>query len=255
MSIHRTTLEAKPREGAGKGTARRLRAQGLVPGVVYGRHLAHPTHISIDPLAIKQAIATPAHFNTLITLKMDGQQRQVLLKDVQLDPVTRDVLHADFLDVKEDERVKVNVPLQLVGKPAGVLEGGILSQARRQLEVWALPNAIPEKIDVDVSHLKMAQALHINDVKLPPGINVRSTINFTVAVVSVPEKEEVVAPVATAEAGAEGAPVEGAEGAKAVVGAPGAAPAAADAKGGAAAPAGKKDEGRKDEKKKEEKKK
>jgi large subunit ribosomal protein L25 len=256
MTIHRTTLQAKPREGSGKGSARRLRAQGLIPAVVYGRHLGAPAHIAVDPVAIKQAIATPSHLNTLITLKLDGapQERQVLLKDVQLDPVSRQMVHADFLDVREDERVKVNVPLHLVGKPVGVLEGGILSQSRRQLEVWALPSAIPEKIEVDVSHLKMAQALHINDVKLPPGIDVKTTINFTVAVVAVPEKEEVVAPTPTAEEGAVAAPGE--PGAEAKPGAaPGAAPAAGEAKAApgaaAAAPAakaaGKKEEGKKGE--------
>jgi len=257
MAIHRTTLKAIPRQGSGKGTARRLRLEGQIPAVVYGRHLAAPAHIAVDPLAIKQAIATPARFNTLITLKMDGaQERQVLLKDVQLDPVSREMLHADFLDVHEDEKVKVNVPLLLIGKPVGVLEGGILSQARRQLEVWAVPSAIPEKIEVDVSHLKMAQALHINEVKLPAGIDVKPTINFTVAVVSVPEKEEVVAPAPTAEEGAVAAPAEA--GAEAKPGAaPGAAPAATDAKaaaaaaaptGKAAAPTGKKEEGKKGDK-------
>ncbi len=258
MEINRATLQAKARDGSGKGPARRLRAQGLVPAVVYGRHQKTAVHIAVDPLAIKQAIATPHKLNTLITLKMDGQQdKQVLLKDYQLDPVTRDILHADFLDVREDEKVKVNVPLQLVGKPVGVLEGGILSQARRQLEVWALPTAIPEKVEVDVSNLKMAQALHINDIKLPEGMDVRSTVNFTVAVVMVPEKEEVVAPPPTAEAAA-AIPAEG-EAAEAKPGAaPGAAPAAAgeakvaapgEAKAGAPAPAaaGKK-EGKREEK-------
>ena len=257
MAIHRTTLQAKPRQGAGKGSARRLRAQGLVPAVVYGRHLKAATHIAVDPLAIKRAIATPAHLNTLITLKLDGaQERQVLLKDVQLDPVSRQVLHADFLDVREDEKVKVNVPLILVGKPVGVLEGGILSQSRRQLEVWALPSAIPEKIEVDVSHLKMAQALHINDVKLPAGIEVKSTLNFTVAVVSVPEKEEVVAPTPTAEEAAAAAAAEPGAEAKPGAAAPAAAPGAAEAKtpgAAAAAPAAKKEEGKKGER--EEKKK
>jgi large subunit ribosomal protein L25 len=185
----------------------------------------------VDPLAIKHAVATPAKLNTLIQMKLDGDgagETLVLLKDVQIDPVSRDMLHADFLEVRENEKVKVKVPLHLVGKPAGVLEGGILSQLRRELEVWALPTSIPDQIEVDVSHLKMAQALHINDVKLPAGIEVKTHENFTVAVVSVPEKEEVVAPVATAEAAA----VEGAPGdAKA---APGAAPAAGD--GGKAAP-------------------
>jgi len=257
MPSPRTILPAKPRDGAGKGPSRRLRAQGLIPAVVYGRHSKTPRHIAVDPLAIKHAVATPAKLNTLIQIKLDGAaETLVLLKDVQIDPVSRDMLHADFMEVRENEKVKVKVPLHLVGKPAGVLEGGILSQLRRELEVWTLPTAIPDQIEVDVSHLKMAQALHINDVKLPPGIEVKTHENFTVAVVSVPEKEEVVAPAPTAEgvAAVEGAPgdVKAAPGAAPAAGdggkaAPGAAPAAAAAKG--AAP-GKKDDAKGGDKKK-----
>lgn len=254
MKTERATLQAKPRESAGKGPARRLRAQGLIPAVVYGHHSKAAQHIAVDPLAIKHSVAAPAKLNTLIQLRLDGQgERLVLLKDFQLDPVSRQILHADFLEVREGERVKVNVPLVLVGKAAGVLAGGILSQARRQIEVWALPTAIPDKIEVDVSHLKMAQALHVNDIKLPEGIIVKTTVNYTVAVVSVPEKEEVVAPAPTAEAAAaEGAPA----GEVAKPAAPGAAPAAADAKAAPAAAAGKgaapakKEEGKSAEKKK-----
>jgi large subunit ribosomal protein L25 len=248
MSVTRNTLTAKPRSGAGKGSARRLRAEGLVPAVVYGRHLQEASHIAVDPVEVKRAIATPHKFNTLLTLKLDGQpERLVLLKDYQQDPVTREMLHADFIDVKENEQVKVNVPLVLVGKPVGVTEGGILSQTRRELELFALPSAIPEKIEADVSQLKIAQSLHINDVKMPQGVRVKSSVNYTVAVVSAPEKEEVVvAPVAAAATATPGA------------GAPGAAPGAgdaakpADAKGGAAAPAPAKDAGggKKDDKKK-----
>ena len=208
----------------------------MIPAVVYGRHSKTAQHIAVDPVEIKQAVAAPARLNTLIQLKLDGQgEKLVLLKDFQLDPVSRQMLHADFLEVREGERVKVKVPLVLVGKPVGVLAGGILSQAVRQIEVLALPTAIPDKIEVDVSHLKMAQALHINDVKLPEGIAVKPTVNFTVAVVSVPEKEEVVAPPPTEEAvpGAEGAPA--AEGSKPT--APGAAPPAGEAKAAAPAPA------------------
>src|SRR5215470_14759435 len=249
MPSPRATVQAKPREGAGKGPARRLRAQGLIPAVVYGRHSKAAQHIAVNPLEIKQAVSAPARLNTLIQLKLDGQgERLVLLKDFQLDPVSRQMLHADFLEVQEGERVKVNVPIVLVGKAVGVLAGGILSQARRQIEVMALPTAIPDKIEVDVSHLKMAQALHINDVKLPEGIAVRTTVNFTVAVVSVPEKEEVVAPPPTAEAAV---PAEGAPG-EAKPAAPGAAPPAGEAKAAApaaAAPA-KKDDAKGGEKKK-----
>jgi large subunit ribosomal protein L25 len=248
MSVTRNTLSAKARSGAGKGSARRLRAEGLVPAVVYGRHLQAPTHIAVDPVAVKKAIATPHKFNTLLTLTLEGQpERLVLLKDYQQDPVTREMLHADFIDVRENEQVKVSVPLVLVGRPVGMTEGGILSQTRRELELFALPSAIPEKIEADVSNLKIAQSLHINEVKLPQGVRVKSLVNYTVAVVSAPEKEEVVAP-----------PVVAATAAVPGAGAPGAAPAAgeakpADAKGGPAAPAPAKEAptgGKKDDKRK-----
>src|SRR5262249_48010627 len=137
MSVTRNTLSAKARTGAGKGTARRLRTEGLVPAVVYGRHPEAPRHIAVDPLAVKKAIATPHKFNTLLTLKVDGQPEQlVLLKDYQQDPVTREMLHADFIDVRENEQVKVSVPLVLVGRPVGVTEGGIRSQTRRQVGLF-----------------------------------------------------------------------------------------------------------------------
>ena len=250
MALTRNTLAARLRDGAGKGSARRLRAQGLVPAVVYGPHLDTPVHIAVDPIEVKKAIATPHKFNTLLSLKLDGQpERMVLLKDYQQDPVSREMLHADFIDVHENEQIKVNVPVVLSGKPVGVTEGGILSQSRREIEVFAMPAAIPEKIEADVSHLKIAQSLHINEVKLPQGVRVKSHVNYTLAVVSVPEKEEVAPVAAAAATPAAGAPAAGA---------PGAAPAAGDAKapegkGGAAAPAAAKDAGgagKKDDKKK-----
>jgi len=245
MAVQRTELSAKNREGSGKGPARKLRAQGLIPAVIYGRHLKVPAQIAVEPAAVKQAIATTQKFNTLITLKVDGgESRQVLLKDYQQDPVSRKLLHADFIEVRETEPVKVNVPLVLTGRPEGVSVGGILSQNRRDLEVWALPNAIPEKIEADVTHLKIAQALHVNDIKMPEGVKVKTHINFTLAVVTAPEKEEA-APVAAA------APAAGAPGAPAA--AEGAAAGAAPAKPGekAAAPAAAKAEApKKDEKKK-----
>jgi large subunit ribosomal protein L25 len=238
MATKTTTLEAAAREGSGKGFARRTRLEGKIPAIVYGRHLTAPVSISVDPLAVKAAINTPRKLNTLITLKIGGASHMVMLKDYQQDPVTRALLHADFIDVRETDQVRVQVPLVLVGKAVGVAEGGILSQQRREVEVYALPNAIPEKIEVDVTALKVAQAMHINDVKMPEGVVIKSHVNFTVAIVAIPEAEVVAvvaAPVAGAEAAA-GAAAGAAPGAAA-----GAAPAAGDkaapAAGGKAAPA------------------
>jgi large subunit ribosomal protein L25 len=222
MSVDKSTLEAKSRVSAGKGAARKLRTQGLVPAVVYGKHLKAPVHISLDPKAIRQSINTPHKHNTLISIKLDGGSHQVLLKDFQMDPVSRQILHADFIAVSDTEQVKVNVPMVLVGKAVGTADGGLLTQIRRELEVWALPNAIPEKIEADVTHLKIAMALHINDIKLPQGVSVKSNVNYTLAVVSAPEREDA-GVAAAAAAAAAAAPAAGA-----------AAPAAGAAKAGEA---------------------
>lgn len=231
MSIITTTLETKSRVGAGKGPARRTRAEGLVPACVYGKHLEKPISIAINGKELRAAINTPKKLNTVIGLKIDGKEHAVLVKDYQLDPVSKELLHADFIDVRENEQVKVNLPVVLIGKSIGVAEGGILSQMRRELEVWALPGAIPLNIEVDVSPMKIATALHINDVKLPAGITVKTHVNFTIAVVTAPEVEKVAEVVAAAPvAGA--APAAGAAGA--------AAPAAAGDKAAAAKPAAKK---------------
>ncbi|WP_257458056.1 50S ribosomal protein L25/general stress protein Ctc [Archangium lipolyticum] len=230
MSIDKSTLEVKAREGAGKGAARRLRAQGLVPAVVYGKHLEKPISVAVDPKSVRQAINTPHKFNTLITLKGVGAEQQVLFKDYQQDPVTREILHVDFIAVREDEQVKVNVPVVLTGKAEGVAEGGLLTQIRREIEVWAKPRSIPEKIEVDVTPLKIAQALHINDVKLPEGITVKTNVNYTLAVISAPEGAVEAAPAAAAAAAPAAAAAKPAAGAAAKPAAGAAAKPAAGAK-------------------------
>jgi large subunit ribosomal protein L25 len=225
------TLSVQKREQSGKGPAHRLRAKGLIPAVCYGPY-DKPLHIAVDPEAIKQAIATPHKFNTVIQLQVDGQTRTVLFKDYEKDPVDGHMLHADFLEVRLDKDVVVNVPVVLIGKPEGVTAGGILQQVARTLPVECKPTDIPEKIEVDVSHLKITESLHIKDVKTPAGVKFKVKGDQTIAVVAVPEKEEeVVKPAAAA--------VPGAEGAAAAPGAEGAAPAAPGAPGapGAAAPA------------------
>lgn len=240
MSLTVSKLEAKTRTGAGKGFARRTRQGGLIPACVYGKHLEKPINIALDGKALRAAINTPKKLNTLLGLVIDGKEHTVMLKEYQLEPVSKELLHADFIDVRENEQVKVKIPLVLVGKSIGVAEGGILSQMRRELEVWALPAAIPLNIEVDVTEMKIATAMHINDVKLPAGITVKGTFNFTVAVVTAPEIEKVAEPVAAAPGAAPAAGAAGAA-AGAAPGAAGAAPAAGDKKdaGAAKAPAKK----------------
>lgn len=198
MSFETRPLNAKIRTGAGKGFARRTRAEGLVPGVVYGPRLEKPLNIAVNAKETKAAIQTPKKMNTVLGLNVDGKQITVLLKEFQLDPVSKELLHVDFIDVRENEQVKVKIPVILTGKAEGVTNGGILSQIRREIEVWSLPGAIPEKIEADVTPLKIGGSLHINEVKLPAGVTVKTSTNFTIAVVTAPEIEKVVEVVAAA---------------------------------------------------------
>lgn len=228
MSIITTTLETKSRTGAGKGPARRTRAEGLVPACVYGKHLEKPISIAINGKALRAAINTPKKLNTVLGLSIDGKEHAVLVKDYQLDPVSKELLHADFIHVRENEQVKVKLPVVLTGKSIGVAEGGILSQMRRELEVWSLPGAIPLNIEVDVTNMKIATALHVNDIKLPEGVTVKTHVNFTIAVVAAPEVEKVAeATAAVPAAGAAAAPAAGDKAAAPAAGAAAAKPAAA----------------------------
>ncbi|GMU09186.1 50S ribosomal protein L25/general stress protein Ctc [Corallococcus caeni] len=230
MATDKSTLEAQAREGSGKGVARRLRSSGQVPAVVYGKHLKAPLHISVDPKAIRTAINTPHKLNTLIQLKLAGNDQQVLLKDYQMDPLTRDILHADFIAVRDNDQVKVNLPVVLTGKAAGVADGGLLTQIRRNLEVWALPGAIPLQIEVDVTNLKIAEAIHVNDVKLPEGVSVKTHVNYTIAVLSAPEAAEAAPAAAAAAAAAAPAAAKAGDAKAADAKAPAAAAAKAPAK-------------------------
>ena len=244
-----STLAAQKRDKSGKGPARQLRMKGLIPAVCYGPY-DKPLHVAIDPEAIKKAIATPHKFNTVIKLQVDGGDTKIVLfKDFEKDPVGGEILHADFLEVRMDKDVVVNVPVILIGKPVGVTEGGILQQVARTLPVLCKPSDIPEKIEVDVSNLAIAESLHIKDVKAPAGVQFKIKGDQTIAVVNVPEKEEEAPKPAAVAAvpGAEGAPAAagaapGAPGAApgtpgAAPGAPGAAPGAPAAAGAARAPA------------------
>jgi len=234
MAQSTNVLTAKPRSEKGKGPARRLRASGLIPAVVYGLK-RDPTHIAVDPATLQKAIATPHRFNTLLTLQVDGVEKRVLFREYEVDPVTRRLVHADFLEVELGKPVKVDVPIVTTGKAEGVVAGGILNVSAHNIVVEALPDRIPVAVEVDVTALKIGGSIHIADVKAPEGVKIKYATNFTVAVVTAPEKEEVVAPVAAAAVpGA--APAEGAAAAGAAPGAPGAAPGAAPAAG--AAPAG-----------------
>jgi large subunit ribosomal protein L25 len=174
-------LTVTNRDRTGKGVARTLRREGLIPATVYGRGL-EPCSIIVEPKALKAAIATEAGWNTLITLKGDGafSGKVVILKDLQVDAIRRNMKHADFQVINMKKKVHVMVPVHTIGKSAGEKVGGNLQVIRHELEVVCLPTVIPSAIEVDVTDMEIGDVVHIADIALPAGIEVPHEVNFTV---------------------------------------------------------------------------
>jgi large subunit ribosomal protein L25 len=195
------TLEVEPREGTGKGPARRARAQGRIPAVFYGAK-SEGQNLSVDARDFGRRIANleGTHLIELRSSTAALDKRMVLLREVQLHPVTGDPVHADFYEVMLDQAIVVRVALHFEGKAAGVALGGILQPIIREMEVRCLPTAIPDFIAVDVSSLAIHDAVHVKDLKLPEGVEVMIDEGETVVSVVPP----------TAEAKPEGAEAEGA---------------------------------------------
>jgi large subunit ribosomal protein L25 len=233
MDFAKVSVEVRTQSG--KGSARRSRAAGKVPGVLYG-HKEPPVTLTVDPHALLKSLDKERKRNTVFALAV-GSDKSVtaMIRDVQLDPLSRQIIHVDFIRVSMDEEVKVTVPLRLVGNPAGVVNGGQLHQSLHSLPIAAKPDAIPAKLELDVSALNIGDALHASDLKLGAGVRVLLDAKEALASVVMPRAEKV-------EEAAAAAPAEGAAAAAPAEGAAAAAPAAA---GGEKAAAGAKAEEKK----------
>jgi large subunit ribosomal protein L25 len=178
-------LQVAIRDAAGKGISRQLRRQGLAPAVVYGKGM-DACNITVVPKALFAAINTEAGWNTIITLRGEGafNGKSVILKDMQVDPIRRDVLHADFQAIDLKEAVHVMVPVHPIGKSAGEIAGGSLQIIRHELEVVCLPTAIPKSIDVDVTELNIGGVIHVDEIVPPAGVTIPHDVNFTVITIT-----------------------------------------------------------------------
>ena len=202
------TLKAEKREGRGKNEARRLRAGGRIPAVVYGAEKNKAVEISVDPKMLLRILHSESGVNTLIGLQLDGGDTRVLMKEYQLDPVGHKLLHADFYQVAMDKALIVTVPVVLKGDAKGVKQqGGIVDFVHREIEIEVLPGDIPESITVDITELMMNQGLRVRDLQIE-GAKWKPTSDADMMIVHVvaPKAEEVavaadavVAPTAPAE--------------------------------------------------------
>ena len=184
-------LNITARDRVGKGEARSLRRQGLVPAVVYGKGL-ETCPVTVNPKELQQAIGTDAGWNTLITLRGKGafDRKTVILKDMQVSPLRGEIRHVDFQAIDLKEKVHVMVPVHPIGKSAGEKEAGNLQVIRHELEVVCLPNAIPTSIDVDVTALQIGDTIHVEDLVLPEGVEAPHDVNFTIITVTGRKGEE-----------------------------------------------------------------
>jgi large subunit ribosomal protein L25 len=212
--VPNASLTVALRDGSGKGAARKLRAAGHIPGVCYGRKI-DSIAIQIDPKALEHLLAkSGAGMNTLIDLNVEGggefDGRTVLVKDLQREPIYGVPLHADLYAVDLTQTIIVQVPVRLTGIAHGVRVGfGILDHSLREIELECLPTAIPSEIVVDVSDVELNQSLHVRDIALPEGVELRTDSDLSVVSVVTPAaaEEEAVAEPVEGEEGAE--PAEG----------------------------------------------
>jgi large subunit ribosomal protein L25 len=188
-------LSAETRSESGKGVARKLRAAGRVPGIIYG-HAREPQALSIVARDLDKLLSHIAVSSTVVELSLGTATSKTLIREIQRHPFKKHVLHVDFQELVAGEKVVVNVPLVYVGIPDGVrLSGALLEQIMHSVEVLADPAHIPNHIDVDVTHLGMGHSLHVRDLVLEEGIEVLSDEDATMCAVIAPRAvvEEVVA--------------------------------------------------------------
>jgi large subunit ribosomal protein L25 len=167
------TLDAVKREGRRKNEANRLRAAGQIPAVVYGarRDGQKPegVPIAVDPKAVLRILHSDSGANTLISLKVDGSESRVMVKEYQLDPMTHQLLHADFYQLAMDKEITVTVPVVLRGESRGVKQqGGLIDFVTRDIQVQCLPTDIPDQIDVDVTELDLNDSIRLRDLPVSP---------------------------------------------------------------------------------------
>jgi large subunit ribosomal protein L25 len=178
-------LKANIRKTSGSGAARALRAAGKVPGVLYGLSV-DPILLSLDVNELEASLKKSKMGLSIYNLVIQNgniTNRSAMIKELQTDPITRAFLHVDFYEIAMDRKIKVNVPLVPIGKSKGVELGGILQVIRRELEVFCLPNEVPNSIEVDVTDLGIGDSVHVEDISLDGDIEIPAEVNFTVITV------------------------------------------------------------------------
>ncbi len=196
------TLNAKVRDGAGKGAARKLRQAGEIPAVIYG-HGRAPQSLSITAFDLERLLGTISVSSTVVELTLDGTSARTLIREVQRHPYRKQILHVDFQELVAGEKVTVRVPLVFTGTAVGIKEGGILEEVMHELEIHVDPSDIPNHIDIDVTPLTIGHGIHVGDIRLPEGVEAISDADATVCTVVAPRTATETAPTTETEVVAE----------------------------------------------------
>lgn len=215
-----TVLNAEPREGSGKGPARRLRATGRVPATLYG-HGVEPTSIHVSAQDLLHLFHQTGGSSVLVDLKLDGQEHLTIVRELQRDHIHNRFIHVDFMAVRRDRKITVDIELHEVGESVGVRQGGVIEHHLREVEIECLPANVPERIEFDISALGIGDAVRVGDLTAPEGVEFLTDPDTMVLAVVEPAVMDTEldlgvageeAPEAAPEAAAEGEAAEAAEG-------------------------------------------
>jgi large subunit ribosomal protein L25 len=180
------SLSANARDGKGKGAARSLRSQGQVPAVIYG-HGRDPQALALNARDLDKMLSHIQAESTVIEVTVGGHTAKTLIREIQRHPIKRQILHVDFQALVAGEKVTVSIPIVLQGIPEGVrLEGGVLDQTLREIEIEVDPSNIPDHVEYDVTNMVIGDSVHISDLKVPEGVEVLDDPETSVAVLAAP---------------------------------------------------------------------
>lgn len=187
-------VKTEKRQGLGSNAARRLRAQGFVPAVLYGESM-ETVPLVLGKKDIVQILRLESGENTIFKVALGADSYDAMIKELQIDPATDELLHVDLIRISMDKPIKVTVPIEHHGEPVGVkTEGGFIDFVTREVEVECLPRDIPESLDIDISELHINQSFKVQGMAVPPGVKVLTEPNTVLVLISMPHKEEEVFP-------------------------------------------------------------
>jgi large subunit ribosomal protein L25 len=191
MAGERVRLRVKTRDSRGSAESRRLRADGLVPGVLYGNG-GNAQPFCIEERELRKALTGDHGLHAILDVVLEGQQKahHAVLKEYQLDPTRAWLLHIDLQEVRLDQAIQTQVVVELIGESEGVKEGGVLSQIQREVNVEALPMEVPDRLELDVSGMKIGDALRLSDLRVPEGAKLLDDAETVLATVTPPTKIE-----------------------------------------------------------------